>query len=500
MAGVWQSSSAACSAWNLPRAGALSNGIRHSGQTAPPQDATGLLREVGTKNSWTIFLFLIAIIVPWVIYVGPLRLSMYRFVLLITFIPCIFMWITGRIGRIRTVDILIVTFSLWSMITLIVNHGIASVAVTTSIETIETLCPYLLGRCYIRNENDFRNAVRLLFIIVMLLMPFCIIELVSGHNVLLELFGTILPTAAYTPVPRNGLTRVSSVFDHPIMTGLYTGSILGLVHLVLGYQKSVLSRGLMGVVVVVTAFTSLSAGPIGAVALQILLLLWNGLLRWPKYRWKILIGLLVTLFILIEIVAKRSALNIITSMFIFDDASYWYRTLIWTYGSASVVDHPLFGVGLNDWPRPAWMPPSIDNFWLFQAIRSGLPAPILFMLCFFGIVLAVGFKRGLDDKVVECRTGFLITMTFFFLTGWTVAFWDSVYVLFLFLMGSGVWILDAQATDVDGSRKADTKRAAWGVEVPTFDQNSSRVGANRARSPKRDPHLASRRPDRGVVR
>ena len=35
-------------------------------------------------------------------------------------------------------------------------------------------------------------------------------------------------------------------------------------------------------------------------------------------------------------------------------------------------------------------------------------------------------------------------MTGFFLAGWTVAFWDHAYVFFLFLMGSGVWMLDVR--------------------------------------------------------
>jgi hypothetical protein len=95
---------------------------------------------------------------------------------------------------------------------------------------------------------------------------------------------------------------------------------------------------------------------------------------------------------------------------------------------------------------------SIDNFWLFQAIRSGLPGPILLMLAFFLVVLAVGLKKNLDDKLVEYRTGFLLSMIFFFLTGWTVHFWGTAYVLFLFLMGSGVWILDAQVKANNGLR------------------------------------------------
>ena len=118
--------------------------------------------------------------------------------------------------------------------------------------------------------------------------------------------------------------------------------------------------------------------------------------------------------------------------------------LIWDYGSASVLNHPLFGVGLNDWERPGWMPASIDNFWLFLAVRYGLPAPFLLLLAFLSIFLAVGFKKGLDDKITAYRTAFLITMTAFFLVGWTVHFWDAAYVLFLFLMGSGVWMLDVR--------------------------------------------------------
>ena len=99
---------------------------------------------------------------------------------------------------------------------------------------------------------------------------------------------------------------------------------------------------------------------------------------------------------------------------------------------------------MNEWERPEWMPPSIDNFWLFYAVHYGLPAAFLLLLAFLSIFLAVGFRKGLDDKMTEYRTGFLITMTAFFLVGWTVHFWDAAYVLFLFLMGSGVWMLDVR--------------------------------------------------------
>jgi len=180
------------------------------------------------------------------------------------------------------------------------------------------------------------------------------------------------------------------------------------------------------------------------------LLSWNSWLA-IKNRWKILIGLLVVIVLSIEVVANRSVPATVSAYLSFDDQSYWFRTLIWDYGSASALNHPLFGVGLNDWERPQWMPRSIDNFWLFLAIRYGLPASFLMLLALLSITLAVGFKKGLDDKITAYRTAFLITMTAFFLVSWTVHFWDAAYVLFLFLMGSGVWILDVETKETAAS-------------------------------------------------
>ena len=59
---------------------------------------------------------------------------------------------------------------------------------------IETLGPYLLARCYIRDADDFYNVIQLLFRIVVLLLPFAIFEFVTGQNILRELFAAILPT------------------------------------------------------------------------------------------------------------------------------------------------------------------------------------------------------------------------------------------------------------------------------------------------------------------
>ena len=120
---------------------------------------------------------------------------------------------------------------------------------------------------------------------------------------------------------------------------------------------------------------SLSSGPIIAIVAQGLLLSWNWLLWAIKIRWKILIGLLVLIALSIELVANRSLPAIVSSYLAFDDQSYWFRRLIWHYGSVSALNHPLFGVGMNEWERPEWMPPSIDNHYLKDAICTACQRP-----------------------------------------------------------------------------------------------------------------------------
>ena len=430
--------------------------------------AAAQIQAEGKKSSWPVFLFLVFLILPWVIYLGPMRLSPYRIVLLLTIIPCLVTWIRGGAGRRRLPDFAILLFAFWGALGLFVIHGFAVAAQSVGIGLIETVGAYFLARCYIRSADDFRNAVRLLFLTVVFLMPFAVIELVTGRNILREVLGLILPTFDVPSSSRSGLTRVVSVFEHPILFGVFAGNMVGLAHLVLGHGQGVVSRTLKSGTAVAMAAMSLSAGPVGAMAAQVLLLVWNSLLRQVRIRWYILIGLLIGVFCLIELVANRSALTIVTSFVLFDNSSYWYRRFIWEFGSATALNHPFFGVGLNDWERPAWMPTaSLDNFWLFQAVRSGLAAPFLLLLALLSIVLPVSFRKSLDSKVDAYRTAFVISMAYFFFTGWTVHFWGNVYVLFLFLMGAGVWILEAGEVDGAGSNATFAPLKQFGASTDT---------------------------------
>ncbi|MCA1406688.1 O-antigen ligase domain-containing protein [Ensifer sp. IC3342] len=388
-------------------------------------------------------MFLVSVFLPWTIELGSLAFSPYRIVLIAMVVPCLLRWVGGKAGRIRVPDVLLFLYCFWSAISLTVVHGLQQSIEPAGILFIETVGAYLLARTYIRDASDFCGAVRLLFVIVAVLAPFAILEALSNHDILLELFSAILPShpIAITE-PRWGLRRVQGTLDHPILFGVVCGSILALVHLVLGYQEKPPFKWAKSGTVAVTSFLALSSGPLTALVFQALMIAWDWLLGGYAYRWKILWALLFLVYVFIEIASNQSVPEFFITHFSFDTYSANYRVLIWTFGSESVLNHPLFGVGFNRWDRPIWMPGSIDMFWLTHAIYYGIPGVALITLSFFALLYQVSIQEGLNEKLREYRTAYLIAMGGFFLVGWTVHFWNATYVLFIFLWASGAWMLN----------------------------------------------------------
>ncbi len=401
------------------------------------------------RLAWPVRLLLVSLFVPWIWHLGPLAFSLHRVVLLVMVVPCLVVWISGKAGRIRVPDITLLLYCLWCSISLMINQGFYGSIQPAGILFIETAGSYFIARCYIRNAEDFRRAIHLLFWLVVALLPFAILEAVTRRDVLLEAFSVVLPvppTAEYEL--RLGLRRVQAVFEHPILFGVVAGSVFALSFLVLGYDEKGVGRWMRPGSVFATAFFSLSAGPLTALVGQGMLLFWNWLLSRYVYRWRLLCGLLAAAWVGLSMVSNRSVPNLFLSMFSFDGESAYYRILIWIFGTRSALDNPFFGVGLNRWERPIWMPPSIDMFWLIHAVYYGIPAATLMLLTLVVPFFRIGFLEISDDRLDQYRIAYIIAMCGFFLVGWTVHFWNATYMLFLFLLASGIWMLDTDSGKV----------------------------------------------------
>ena len=129
---------------------------------------------------------------------------------------------------------------------------------------------YLVARCYIRTRQDLVAAVKLLFVLVLLLLPLAVMEAVTRQTVTLNLFRLILPSLEGTSTGlRWGLTRVQGPFEHPILFGVFCGGAVALTHLVLGEQVSTGQRWIMTAIVAATATLSLSSGPMATMTVQL---------------------------------------------------------------------------------------------------------------------------------------------------------------------------------------------------------------------------------------
>lgn len=197
-------------------------------------------------------------------------------------------------------------------------------------------------------------------------------------------------------------------------------------------------------------FLSLSAGAFLALAVQITLAIWDRVTRGVSHRWYIFGGLLLG-WTLVSLLSNRTPIKVFLTYLTFNPGTAYNRLRVWEYGSAEAMRHPLLGIGFGDWERPAWMlSGSMDNFWLATTVRYGFPA----FLSLAGVLLALYVSMALSHKVTgetrRCRAAWMAMVAGLTMAGCTVHFWNALFCLFCFLLGSGVWIIAASGAHRTG--------------------------------------------------
>jgi hypothetical protein len=397
------------------------------------------------SGSFLIAIFILSWALPIIFHAGPLRFSPYRLILVPLFVPCVIMWLSGTAGRIRAPDIVILLFCLWASVTLIVAHGIDGAWQGSGILLIETFGSYLLARCFIRDAARFRAMVRSLVWMVAILLPFALFEALTGRPILLDLFGQVFNVFdAQLMVPRHGLYRAQGPFEHPILFGVICSSAFALAYYVLGTSGRGLGKLVRPGLIATVVGTTMSLGAIVSLGVQLVLIGWDKLTRVVPRRWVKFAALVTSAYLTVDLLSNRNPFVVFIYYAAFDVHAAYYRVLIWDYGTQSVFNNPLFGIGLGDWVRPHWMHESADNFWLVIAMRHGLPGLGLLVLAFLTICFQLGRLTHLGDEAMACRKGLLISLVGLAVAAVSVHLWNATYSLFLFLLGSGVWLLDEE--------------------------------------------------------
>lgn len=386
-----------------------------------------------------LLLYLITVFLPGTFNVGPIRLSLFKLLLLVAFVPLALQWTRSLRERIFLPDLLFLAFCLWVSLATYAVHGASQIFYIGS-TFVEYFGAYLVGRVVIRNVDDYARMFRYFLIILLVMAPFAIIEAVTRIRLLSNLVGIVLSTAdqyVHENQPRLGLTRVAVGFNHPILWGIVCG--LGFANVYYLYKDRFLRQIQAAAFVAFMTFLSISSGPLLALGLQGLMILWDHAFRVIRTRW--LIGSVIgaTTLAVLQIILPGGIVGYVVNEVIFSHYSGLTRVTAFEYGTAEVLRNPFFGIGLREYVRPWWEHSSIDNFWLVIAVRHGLPA-LIFLVLSIGVSAALIMAQpDLDERESHCRTGYLVALVALAMALVTVHVWSNALAFVMTYIGAGAW-------------------------------------------------------------
>jgi len=428
--------------------------------------------------------FLVGLMIPIQLYVGDLRLSVYRIVLLLVFIPASLRLLSGDIStRLRLPDVLIGLFALSGAVSLLATR--ASIP-TVGIFVVEALGPYLLARAFVRSAAQLATVARVLTVCIIATLPFAVYESYTRDPILLTLLGRVFDVIPNVPHEmRLGLDRAQLTFEHPILYGVFCAMVVSMAFYITRVSDAGLSP-LRGFLVSLGAFFSLSSGAFVPVALQFALIAYDRIMGFLRSRWKLLVLSVGTVAIAAELGSNRTLSEIAIDYVAMNPHNAWSRLIINEWAWEAVMNRPFFGYGFTHAmpPRPEWLQTgAIDNLWLAMAARHGLPTPTLLGAAALSVCLVISRGTIDDPRVQASRTSLVITIVGICISVFTVHLWNATFCAFIFLLGCGLWVPDWEPAPSN----AAAPQAATDSPPPAMDRGA---GPDRLTGPHRGGLLA----------
>ena len=382
-----------------------------------------------------IVIFILTLILPTYtsFAIGSMRFNPYRMFLIATMIPSM-LSVFSRGGGVLLADFLLVAGTIWAVATLFIHHGVGDGLESGGIFLVESLGSYLFGRAVVVNKRDYESLVALMTALVIVLLPFTLGEAFTRMN----FFGQPLLNTDM----RLGLYRARGPFDHPIILGVFCASTFGMSWFCFPRSESPITgaRCLRSCAIFFATLTSVSSGPLTAIIVQTILVVWCYLTSKIRHRWRLISGILLCVYIAIDLFSNRTPMRVFLTYLTFSSTTAYNRLTIWDWGFyKNVLIHPIAGIGFREWIRPDWMhSTSMDNFWLVLMVRHGLPCFLLIGAA--GLyLLVVGARSAGGADIGVLQKGWVITIVGLSVAASTVHLWNAMFVGFFFLLGAGGW-------------------------------------------------------------
>lgn len=398
-------------------------------------------RKTPTPIVFLIFCFLCP--TEFSLFLGDIRLPPHRIALLLLVPFAVVQFLTRPDIRIRTFDWLFIAFGGWLVMAYTYHgHGASGFVYGGSLG-LETSVSYLIARAWVRDVKTLQATLKVALVAIsvaaLIALPETLFGQIFTHDLLAKLTGYVHPTGVRT---RLGFTRAFGTFDHPIHYGTFCAALLAMFWY---SERQISSRIKRTTLVTGATFLGLSSAPILCLLVQGSLIFWERITRGIASRMWLTFAALACAYVAIDLLSNRSPAAIFATTFTLDSWTGYYRLLIWEYGLNNVAAHPMLGIGLADWDRPAWMTPeTIDAFWLLLAMRSGVPSVLLLATAILLLTIAVN-KRGVKSNSALARglsRGWLFSLIALCFIAATVHFWNVSQTFFFFFIGLGGALAD----------------------------------------------------------
>lgn len=386
-------------------------------------------------------------------------------------------------------DAMIAIASFWMVLSFMMIYGPADGFAKGVALALDLILPYLIGRYSIRSATDFRRTLVFASAILPIVGLSMAAEAFSGQLLVrpffAEIFGRLpryeggiaVGAGSYFVDYRLGLLRANGPFSHPIVAGLFLASFLP-IFVYSGLRKWPFVLGLGA------SFFAVFSGSSGAY-LALLVAIGLMLFDWVQHKvsflsWKLFfpaVGLLLSA----AQVGTNSGVIALVMRAALNPATAYYRRFIWEYGSQSVMEHPLFGIGFQEFKRLSWMTASVDHHWLLLAMRFGIAPAALLLIVMLSAVMLLSYHSGRQSAADrQLFRGIAIAIFGFTLLGATVAYFGGVQAWLYMLTGIGI-SLAVSAKD----RATHLARAASRAGAMQFRSGAPAASGPVSRSPMR---------------
>lgn len=391
-----------------------------------------------------VFLFYSLLVPPEVrVALGNLTFYPNRLVCL-ALTPWILMQMLKGRMRVGLLDYMVFIACFWMVFSFCLYMGFADGLVRGGALAIDVLLPYLIARLTIASLDDLRRFLILAapgaFAAGFVMMVESITHVAIIRPTAARIFGNLLVYDEGLAVGirelegdfRFGLMRAMGPFSHPILAGVFLGSLFALLvtSSVRGWPRQI------GILASFMSVFSVSTNALLVLVLSIILLLYDSVQRALKFlSWKIFLIFVGIGTAMIQALSEGGLIRVI-ARYSLNSSTAYNRIRIWEYGSASVAKYPWIGIGFDSIERPMWMRPSIDMQWLLLGVRHGFIVPTLLLLaCIIAVVkLSLNSTRA-SDSDRRMYVGVAVSFSAMIIAGWSVAFFGSVGTWFWMMMG-----------------------------------------------------------------